>query len=105
ARPPSPGSPPGKKLEGARRRLGLQIEPASRAGYESITTEVLASPRSMEQQRRDVSQVPPPHPPVVGAFALDKRVLDARLLQRLVRGACTNHRGIVDAAANPQQLE
>jgi hypothetical protein len=59
----------------------------------------------LEQQWREVAQVPSPHSPVVCALCFLIRVLDARLLKRPMQGVGTLEGGILLAAGDPEQID
>ena len=59
----------------------------------------------LEQQWCEIAEVPPPDPPVVRAFRFQERVLDPRLLERVVQGLRALHRGVVLTARDPQEID
>src|SRR4029453_4077561 len=59
----------------------------------------------LEQQWCQIAEIPLPDAPVVRALCFQKRMLDPRLLERLVQALRALHRGVVLTARDPQEID
>ena len=68
--------------------------------WDNVTSR-LSRAALLEQQWREVPQVPAPDAPVVGAGGFEIRVFDADLVERVVQCAGALERGVFRAARDP----